>query len=388
MRTFRRRSTGASVAIAGATVFVLAVAARAQLLTGPNPADDPNFPGLTGHDAVTGFDGPLSWGKQKPRPLNWQQAGKPDFTTNIPTVMLPLHNGTPAVPADYLGFVDGVGAFLQGLANTGIYVYSGSTHTLTRRYDKSDDIPPDILKALKNRKYIYISSHDSLNARGDDGAATAHVAVKPMEADPNLAGAAQDNYPLTWQGNGESVAIKSPQSPPTPAMYLGFNERGSWVASAGGTVFVWNLAGKTLTEAAGSWWEVPLDLRNPSALLQAVIYYREHQYKASAGRSQAPDPNFPPTMAEFSRAFLSMIWTYQTAGTDPLVYLSAGEPDRYLGFDERGAWVLGKYGGIFVWSFKTWKIERVASRIGDIPKEALMRLHHPDSMVTQAITGR
>jgi len=207
-----------------------------------------------------------------------------------------------------------------------------------------------------------------LNARDDDGAATVHVAVKPMEADPNLAGLAQDNYPLTWLGNGESVAIKSPQSPAMPAMYLGFNERGSWVASAGGTVFVWNLASKTLTETARTWWDVPLDLRNPSALLQAVIYYREHQCKASAGRSQAPDPNFPPTMAEFSRSFLSMIWMYQAAGIDPLVYLSAGEPDRYLGFDERGSWVLGKYGGIYVWSFKTWKLARVASRMSDTPK--------------------
>jgi hypothetical protein len=174
-----------------------------------------------------------------------------------------------------------------------------------------------------------------------------------------------------------------------PAMYLGFNQRGSWVASASGTVFVWNLAGKTLTEAASSWWDVPLDLSNPSALLQAVIYYREHQYKASAGPSQAPDPNFPPTMAEFSRAFLSMIWVYQGSGIiDPLVYLSAGEPDHYLGFDDRGAWVLGKYGGIFVWSFKTWKVERVASRMSDIPKEALVRLHHLDPIVTQAASAR
>jgi hypothetical protein len=368
--------------------------ARAQSVTGPNPEDDPNFPGLSGRVTIAGqatLSGDVTWSKRSGMVLDWHQAGDPAFGGNIPVVKLPpLSNGAPALEADYLGFVDGEGAYLLGPGNSGIYVYDGSAHTLTRKYGKVDDIPEEELAALKNRKYLYVSSGDAPNVLEDEvkeaNETPAPAGPKPYEPDPNLAGAAQDNYPLVWDANRVGFTIKLPQVQPTPGMYLGFDEQGSWVANGLGTVYVWKLADKTLVKAADSWWDAPLDLKNASPLLQAVIYYRQHEYRAAAMRTQAQDPNLPPTMAEFSRLFLALQWRYQ--GTDlsrPLVFLPQGEFDRYLGFDERGTWVLGGYGGVYAWSFRTWKLERVASRLNNVPKAALVRLHNPDSMVTQTI---
>jgi hypothetical protein len=372
--------------------------ARAQSTTGPNPEDDPNFPGLNGRVTVVVQGTPggdLTWSKHSGVVLDWRQAGDPRFAGNIPTVTLPpLRSGAPSAEADYLGFVDGEGAYLLGYGGAGIYVFDGSAHTLTRKFDKLDDIPEDVLAALRNRKYLYLSSRDALNVMDDEVAEANSTAppdaAKPYEPDPNLAGAAQDNSPLMWNANRTGFTIRLPQAQPVPGMYLGFNEQGSWVASGAGTVYVWNLASKTLVETADSWWDAPPDLKNASALLQAVIYYRQHEYRAAAMRSQAQDPNLPPTMAEFSRLFLAMQWRYQGADLSrPLVnLLGTGEFDRYLGFDERGTWVLSGYGGVYAWSFKTWTLERVARDLKHVPKEALLRLHNPDPMVTGAAMGQ
>jgi hypothetical protein len=175
-------------------------------------------------------------------------------------------------------------------------------------------------------------------------------------------------------------------------MYLGFNTRGSWIASARGKLFLWNLSNKSLVEMASTWWDAPMDLRNPSALLQAAIYYREHAYSASApaDKHPIPDPNFPPTMQDFSRLFLLVTWTYQDMQDltrPPIVGMEAGMPETYLGFDERGAWFASQHGQIFVWNFKTWTATRIASRLSNVPKEALARLRNPDGIVLETIKG-
>lgn len=387
-----------------AMVLSLAVAVRGQLsmgpnqigrqlLTGPNPEEDPNFPGASGKVTIANSGGDVTWTKHQGIVLDWHQAGDPDFGVNIPQVLLSsLPNGMPTAWADYLGFIDGMGSLLEVGTKGGIYVFNASASTLTKKYDTIDQVPEDVLTALKNRKYIYESSRDALSvvtaAMAEANNSAPPTAAKPYEVDPNLAGAVQDNYPLTWDENRTSFTVKLPQMQPVPAMYMGFNERGSWIASALGRLYLWNLASKTLVEVSDSWWDAPLDLRNPSVLTQAMIYYRQHQYRAAAGQKQSPDPNIPPNMSEGARLYLAVIWEFQGNDmTRPLVFLGAGSADVYLGFDERGSWIQSQHGGIYVWSFRTWKLERLASRLSNIPYEALVRVHNTNGLVKQPAAG-
>lgn len=375
-----------------ALALSLAVVARAQLvtgpsqigtrvLTGPNPAEDPNFPGANGRVTIAAVGGDVTWTRHQVPVLDWVQAGDPDSGVNIPTVLLPKLENKPAVWADYLGFIDGEGALLEAGTKGAVYVFNGSARTLTRKYDSIEQIPEAALTALKNRKYVYVSSRDVLSVatalEAEAGGAAAPAAAKPYEADPNLAGAALDDYPLIWDPSRTNFNVKLPQSPQrVPAVYLGFNERGSWIASALGKLYLWNLPGKTLAQTSDSWWDAPLDLRNPSVLTQGMIYYRQHQYRTAAGTKQSPDPNLPPMTAELSKA-LKTSWQYQGSDmTKPLVFAEVGSVDYYLGFDERGAWVQDHHFAIYAWSFRTWKLERVASRFGNVPHAAVMRLHN------------
>lgn len=358
-----------------------------QLLAGPNPQEDPNFPGASGKVTIADLGGDITWTKHQGVVLDWHQAGDPDFGVNIPQVMVPrLPSGRPPGVADYLGFIAGQGSLLELGTKGGIYLFNGPARTLTKKYDTIDQVPPDVLAALKNRKYIYESSRDPVNvltaALAEADRATVPTAAKPYEADANLAGMPGDNFPLTWDEPRTSFMVKLPQAQPVAAMYMGFNERGSWIASALGKLYLWNLPSKTLVEVSDNWWDAPLDLRNPSAPLQAMIFYRQHQYRTTAGLEQSPDPNFPLVLAGLSRLYLKAIWEFQ--GNDLsrlLVYLGAGAPDQYLGFDERGAWIQSNYGGIYVWSFRTWKLERLASRLSNIPREALLRVHNANGLV-------
>ena len=364
-----------------------------QVLTGPNPEDDPNFPGASGKVTVPSL-GDVSWTRHQGPVLDWHQAGDPGFGVNIPQVMLPrLPEGRPPGSADYLGFIEGEGSLLEIGPKGAIYEFNAGAHTLARRYDNADSIPADVLAALRNRKYIYESSQDRLEVLTDAvkeaNDTPPPAAPKPYEWDANLAGTPGDSFPLTWDTNRTSFQVKLPQAQPVAGMYLGFNERGSWIASALGKLYLWNLADRTLEEVSDDWWDAPLDLRNPSAVTQAMIYYRQHQYRAAAMRSQGQDPNLPPNMANFSRLFFAIIWEFQGNDlTRPLVYLGAGSPDIYLGFDERGTWVQNQYGGVYAWSFRTWRLELMARDLKHVPKAALVRLHNPDPMVTRAELGQ
>lgn len=71
----------------------------------------------------------------------------------------------------------------------------------------------------------------------------------------------------------------------------------------------------------------------------------------------------------------------------PIIGMEAGMPEIYLGFDERGAWFATQHGKIFAWNFKSWTATRIASRIENVPKEALMRLRNADSTVLEAMKG-
>jgi len=354
MKARRRQGTCyrvARAAIVGAMILMgLAATSRAQV-AGPNPADDPNFPGAEGNAPIPGLTGVITWKRIATGVQDWKQAGNPDFALNIPyVVMLPKFPDGPPGTGDYLGFIDGVGTLLERYDRT-VYVYNRTAHTLVRTYDRIDDIPPDILASLKNRKYIYISSKDRLNTSSAEttsaSATPAHFVKNGPELDsnfPDTAVGVQDSFPMTWQSG--SITIRSPQSSAGPGMYLGFNARGSWITSANGKLFLWNLSNKSLVEMANTWWDVPMDLRNPSALLQALIYYREHAYSTAAVRGKTPDPNFPPTMQEFSRLYLFVTWQYQDMEdlTRAIVGMEAGMPETYLGFDERGAWFSSQHG--------------------------------------------
>jgi len=382
-------------ALAGTLVLGLMVTARAQSVTGPNPEEDPNFPGLSGKVTIASMGGDVTWTRHSGIVLDLHQMGSPAFAGNIPAVMLPrLPDGRPPGSADYLGFIEGEGSLLTFGLKGPVYVFNGSARTLTKKYESADDIPPDVLATLKNRKYLYVSSRDALNvdenALKEANNTHAPAAPKPYEPDPNLPEMVQDgSLPLRWNNGGIDLWIKMPQAPEIPALYLGFNDQDTWLANGAGTVYVWNLGSKTLTKRADSWWDAPMDLRNPSGVLQGVIYYRQHVHRPTAVRGPAPDPNLPPIMSVFSREFLAMVWQFE--GNDvsrPLVFLNAGSPDFYLGFDERGTWVQNQYGGVYVWNYKTWKLALVARNKYSVPKAALARLHRPDGILTETASGQ
>jgi hypothetical protein len=151
------------------------------------------------------------------------------------------------------------------------------------------------------------------------------------------------------------------------------------VASAqSGRVYLWNGSAKTLEPVAANWWQIPLDLRNPSVLLQALIYYRTHEFRRQGG-GRMPDPNLPPSLPDVAQSALPIRWDYQILenGNPRVTVVTEAVADRYLGFDERGTWLQSLSDGtIYTWDFRTLTLIRIASRLGNVPQAALSRLNN------------
>lgn len=310
---------------------------------------------------------------------------------------------------EYLGFVDGMGSLVFDTRDGAVYSYSGDTETLTRRYATLDDIPADVLASIHNKRYLYVSKRDNTTplptANGTPAAGT-HYVAKPQEPDPNFPPGMGDSFkaeglPLSWvmHGTQPSPTIGTRDVPPPgqtrissiPGFYLGFNQRGSWIASSSdGTVYVWNLAARTLVPAAKSWWEAPRDLANPSGLMQAILYYDNHAYAAAPSTGAIEDPNFPPTLAGMRNDVVPVVWTGGTNYGRSVSFenLVLGQAS-YLGFDERGAWLVGSIENrVFIFDFKTLTVTDAALRVEDVPVKVLARLKNPSLWVEGAIKNQ
>jgi hypothetical protein len=382
------QTAGCALTVAG----LIAHSARAEQF----PAD-PNLPGPVGRYVVPGGTG-LYW-VYLPRP--------PGVNPLAPVVcFLPVAQCGQQNSGEYLGYVDGKGSLIQRRVGA-VYLFDG--RTLVRQYDSVDGLPPDVLAALRNRQFTYNSVKDRFGAPPDAAveALPARIAIPSQRPDPNLpanlGNDSQTGFPLGWQLFGTttqpSLMVIRPAGPAAGAgLYLGFNERGSWLVSTGDTrVYVWNLQAKSVSLGVANAWEAPLDLANPSPLMLAILYYDAHRYSISPSKGPAPDPNFPPTLAGVSQSTLPVSWEYpdylhpgNTVSNLLVQVYDATRKDEaaYLGFNERGAWIRDKVDlHIYVWNFKTLKLTLLASRLSNVPKDVIASLHNADPMMLARIVA-
>jgi hypothetical protein len=363
------------------------------LLTGParaeQPHADPNLPGPVGRHVVPGGTG-----------LYWVYVPHPSGLNPLAPVVcfLPVPQGCgQQTSAQYLGYVDGKGSLIQS-RDGAVYLFDG--RTLVRQYDSIDALPAEVLAALRNRQFVYNSVKDRFGAPPDAAAEglPARIPIPRQRPDPNLPGNlgndSQTGFPLGWQLFGTTtqpslMVIRLAGPAAGAGMYLGFNERGSWLVSTGDTrVYVWNLQAKSLSPSVANAWQAPLDLANPSPLMQAILYYDTHRYSLSPSKGPAPDPNFPPTLANVPLGTLPVHWEYpdylhpgsRVFNLSVEVYeVPPGDEAMYLGFNERGAWIRDEVDlHIYAWNFRTLKLALLASRLSNVPTDVIASLHNAD----------
>ena len=203
---------------------------------------DPNLP----PDKV--FQGNLTTGGS----VTWQYPKNlARFNPFIPKV------GINAAAAEYLGFVEGDGTYMEKYSDHAIYVYNGRTRTLTKRYDRFADIAADLFPRMRNSTVEYMLPANQ-PAYPTDG--QRRGSSKP-EPDLNFPGPAtpqvdQQPWPIVWtygSGTGPTVPavnLTAALTPPEahelgkgPDRYLGFNDEGAWVESGfTGHIYVWSAA--------------------------------------------------------------------------------------------------------------------------------------------------
>ena len=317
---------------------------------------------------------------------------------------------------DYLGFIESMGSLMRCNGNPGenpgVYSYNGRAHSLVKRYANLEDMPTEVISSLRNKRYLYVSQKDKTNPVGSmsanaNAALATHYIVKAQESDPNFPpGASGDSFkpnglPLQWTLTATQPVVafvtREAANPnevylgKVEGLYLGFNKQGSWVASAStGKVFIWNFANQALVVGANSWWGAPLDLSNPSPLMQALIYYDQHSHTGGSDPGQTEDPNFPPTLAYNRRPEVPVSWTLNNPpdSRDLSSTNSVFNNAWYLGFNERGSWLMaGVENKIYIWSFKTMSISEAAIQLENVPTNVLRTLRNKSSMTEVTIAN-
>lgn len=127
--------------------------------------------------------------------------------------------------------------------------------------------------------------------------------VNGPEDDPNLPVLpyAMPGAPIFWSPLSGTIPRIQFVKPSSNGMYLGFNEKGSWIRNNNTRkVYVWNLKDRTLTLAADTDAGVPLNLRNPSRDMQDLIAIATG--RGSSGVTSTPmagrtTPYIPPSVA-------------------------------------------------------------------------------------------
>ncbi len=232
--------------------------------------------------------------------------------------------------------------------------------------------------------------------------------VAAPQSDPNLPGPASAlNLPLRWGlPGGSSIPYawfnggwraESGQH----ARYLGFNDEGSWFEHPDDHhVYLWNQPTLALTRRYQRLAEVPPQLlatlknvpSGPGAEPVATDAAPVAAHAAlPAPHGEEPDPNFPTALAGNGQTGLPVTWT-ATGGTHPVVELhfdmyantSGGE---YLGFNERGSWIVAQDGKVYIWHLRTFSLLLGANRVRDIPRDVLVSLHNADGSVQSLLGG-
>ena len=229
------------------------------------PQQDPNFPPVTQTESNV--------------PLNWSYG-----TPTRPTV----HFKNPAAEGDYIGFNDR-GSMVQNQGNGKVYIWNGGKNTLTVIANNVNDISVGDLESLKNTDETvgYLLAKKSKSPHGP-------------QKDSNLPPISYNtDAPIDWiYGDQGTIPVVQFKNPPDQGTYMGFNENGSMIRNMGnGKIYYWKLKNTdirsgTLTEAAKSYQEVPLDTL--AALQNPTVVVRERL----AMNGRGPMPEQPVTVAQ------------------------------------------------------------------------------------------
>ncbi len=223
------------------------------------------------------------------------------------------------------------------------------------------------------------------------------------QTDPNVPGPASAlNLPLRWAvPAGSSVPYawfngglraESGQH----ARYLGFNDEGSWFEHADDhQVYVWNLQTLALTRRYARVADLPpgllAGLKNAppapheASLAGAQPALAARELPPARRGGEEPDPNFPAALAYNGQTGLPVTWTAGGGGIpQPELHFdqySNNSPGQYLGFNERGSWIIGQDGKIYIWHLRTFSLLLGANRVQDLPREVLQSLRNRSGSV-------
>ena len=200
--------------------------------------------------------------------------------------------------------------------------------------------------------------------------------------DPNLPeSAASVGLPIRWNyAAGSSTlpevyfngALASTQN--HPAIYLGFDERGSWLQHPdnGGKLYIWNGPTKTLVQQPQLLYYLPPNIvkkwKNQNPNLQ-YFWIPFHAGSKPSQFNKQSDPNLPCIIGEAP----GITWSYTN------VALGVGEPPKvslgnYLGYNEQGSWLQGDVGGragYYVWNRATGTIRSGTADHVQVPADLL-----------------
>ena len=141
------------------------------------------------------------------------------------------------------------------------------------------------------------------NKPGANGSNTAMHQVNGPEEDPNMPPMpyAIPGAPIFWSQAGGTIPRIQFVKPSSNGMYLGFNEKGSWIRNNNTRkIYIWNLKDRTLTLGAENDTGVPLDLRNPSNDMKDLIANATGHGSSgvtSASTKGRNTPYIPPSVA-------------------------------------------------------------------------------------------
>ena len=209
--------------------------------------------------------------------ISWQYPSNPRFNLAVPEVVMDSRK------AEYMGFVEGEGTYIENRQNGGIYVVNYPAHTLIRKYGSFAEIPLATLSAMHS------STVDYALPKNQREYPPVTDRQNTREPDPNLPQVGMMmSDPLRWQtGNGIDVQVISHR-------YLGFNDEGSWVVGDKSKhVAVWNLKSRSYTIRYHGIGDIPRNL---------LLSLRNAHVDDLLGKKPPPAPKSPPVKRTSSEA--------------------------------------------------------------------------------------
>jgi hypothetical protein len=274
----RFANTTARFAIVAALALIVSVgctsAQRTALLNNNGPEKDPNMPPLSGP-----IDVPLSW--------TYGDGTQPYVEFK-----------NPASQAPYMGFNEN-GSMVRNAGDGKIYYwkmtnFNIATATLTVAFKSYQDIPLEVLAALKNPSHTV---KEKLEMNAPTGAVNKALLVDPNFPALNF----MNEGPVYWTYGVSSRPTVSFKLPAAEAYYLGFNEKGSMLQNkANGKVFYWKLsnpqtAAGTLMPIFDSIFDIPVpeleSLKNTDQAVRSLLAKKGAVPKPGTVAQQPPPQN-------------------------------------------------------------------------------------------------